>query len=292
MAQGSIRHFKVNQGYNDSRADVCIAAMLPNFTRSSLKQLFEKGLVSVGDKVIKASYHLRAGDQLNVDTRPLFGKLPAINLNIIFEDRNVIVLNKPAGILTHAKGGLSNEATVASFIKKKLNDKKLTGNRARIVHRLDRGTRGAIITAKNELAQKWRQKQFSTRKVSKTYRAIVEGVPEPREAIIDAPIERSPKKPQTFRVGSSGRPAQTEYKLLKILNQLSILELRPLTGRTHQIRVHLKYIGHPIVGDRVYGHAGKHLHLHAKSLGVTLPDGRKKQFEAPEPDYFTELANS
>src|SRR3990167_4365138 len=109
MAQGSIRHFKVNQGYNDSRADVCIAAMLPNFTRSSLKQLFEKGLVSVGDKVIKASYHLRAGDQLNVDTRPLFGKLPAINLNIIFEDRYVIVLNKPAGILTHAKGGLSNE---------------------------------------------------------------------------------------------------------------------------------------------------------------------------------------
>ena len=123
-----------------------------------------------------------------------------------------------------------------------------------------------------------------------------EGAPEPEAAIIDTPIERNPKKPQTFRVNSSGRPAQTKYTLLKKLNLLSnyysLLELQPLTGRTHQLRVHLKYIGHPIVGDRVYGHTGDHLYLHAKCLEVTLPGGQPKVYEAPEPSYFLELAKS
>ena len=118
-------------------------------------------------------------------------------------------------------------------------------------------------------------------------------MPKPPQAIIDAPIERNPKKPQTFKVGSSGRRAITNYKLIKILNLLSIsyslLELNPQTGRTHQLRVHLKYIGHPVVGDRVYGHAGDNLYLHAASLELTLPDGRKMKFEAPDPLIFREF---
>ncbi|MBI2009053.1 RluA family pseudouridine synthase [Candidatus Saccharibacteria bacterium] len=309
-------NLKVTKSDANQRADVFLAGNLPQYSRSSLSGLFDKQMVSVNKLPIKASRKLRAGEKLAIDTALLYARPKTINIPVIYEDKDVIVMNKPAGVLTHSKGALNTEATLASFIEPKVADKNLKGNRAGIVHRLDRGTSGVITAAKNEKTLKWLQKQFSTRKVKKTYLAIVEGVPEPRAAIIDAPIERNPNKPQTFRVSSSGRPAQTEYKLIKILDKssifnetslsdkLALLELQPLSGRTHQLRVHLKYIGHPIVGDRVYGRAGdptkiskkfqagKHLLLHAKSLELTLPGGRRKVFEAPEPGYFLELAQS
>lgn len=267
-----------------------MAKKMPEFSRSSLSGLFDKQLVEANGKSIKASYKISSGDQIKIDTALLTAQPAKIKLPILYEDGDVIVINKPAGILTHAKGALNTEATVVSFIKLILNDKKLTGNRAGIVHRLDRATSGVIITAKNERALKWLQKQFSTRKTKKIYFAIVEGRPEPTEAIIDAPIERNPKKPQTFRVSGNGKPAQTKYKVLKTSDSggLSTLELQPLTGRTHQLRVHLKYIGHPIVGDRVYGRSGEYLLLHAKSLELTLPSGERKIFVAPEPEYLKE----
>ncbi|OVE78823.1 hypothetical protein BVY00_01785 [bacterium G20] len=303
------------------RADVFLAEKLPKFTRSSLSGLFENALVVVNNKPARGSYRLKGGDKLEVDTRLLTARPADIKLPIVYEDDDVIVINKPAGILTHSKGVLNTEATVASFIEPKLNDKRLTGNRAGIVHRLDRATSGVIITAKNEKALKQLQKQFSTRKVKKIYRAIVEGTVEPAEAIIDASIERNPKKPQTFRVSSNGRSAITNYQVLKTLNKpaphqvlsekrgntsissvkslvtgsnnsYSLLELTPQTGRTHQLRVHLKYIGHPIVGDRVYGHDGENLYLHAKSLELTLPSGQKMKFEAPAPKVFKEFISS
>ena len=301
-----MRNLKATKIDAGKRVDIFVAKKLPGFSRSSLSGLFEKQLVEVNDQSVKASYKLRAGDRLKVDTSLLTARPAKIILPILYEDDEVIVINKPAGVLTHAKGALNTEATVASFIELKIADKNLKGNRAGIVHRLDRGTSGVIIAAKNEKTLKWLQKQFSTRKVKKTYLAIVEGVPELQAAIIDAPIERNPKRPQTFRVSSDGRPAQTKYTLLKtfsmparrslgeggLSNFYSLLELQLLTGRTHQLRVHLKYIGHPIVGDRVYGQAGKHLYLHAKSLEVTLPNGKRTVFEAPEPDYFSELVKS
>src|SRR5262249_28394801 len=148
--------------------------------------------------------------------RPLFKKPPKISLPIIYEDNDVIVIDKPAGILTHAKGALNTEATVASFIESKLAEDLPKNNRAGIVHRLDRATSGVIITAKHDKALKWLQKQFSTRKTKKLYLAIAEGELEPAEAIIDAPIARNPRKPQTFYVSPIGKPAQTEYKLLKV----------------------------------------------------------------------------
>lgn len=291
---------KAKQDDAGKRVDVFLAENLPDFSRSSLVGLFDKNLVMVNGRAVKPSYKLREKDKLKADISLLTARPGDIKLPVMYEDENVIVIDKPAGVLTHSKGGLNTEATVASFVGPMLNDENLVGNRAGIVHRLDRMTSGVIITAKNAKALKQLQKQFSTRKVKKIYLAIVEGVPSPQEAIIDAPIERNPKRPQTFRVGSGGKPSQTRYKVLKVLNRptprfqkaaksYSLLELKPETGRTHQLRVHLKYIGHPIVGDRVYGHDGENMYLHAKSLKITLPRGRQMQFEAPEPKIFKDF---
>lgn len=276
------------------RADVFIAKQYPDFSRSSLDGLFDNGLVILNGKPVKNSYKIKAKDSLKVDDSLLFKQPEPIELPVIYEDDDVIVIDKPAGVLTHAKGALNTEATVASFIKPKLSKDMPDSNRAGIVHRLDRPTSGAIITAKNPAALKWLQKQFSARKTKKTYSAIVEGAPEPASAIIDAPIARNPRKPQTFYVNPGGKPAQTEYRTIETLNKsstYSVVELSPKTGRTHQLRVHLDYINHPVVGDRTYGHEAGHMYLHAKRLELTLPNGERKVFESAEPAYFKEFIN-
>lgn len=276
-----------------SRVDLFVAGKYPQFARSALQVLFDDSLVLINGQAAKAGNKLREGDIVSIDETTLFAKPEQIDLPVIYEDDNVIVINKPAGVLTHSKGSLNLEATVATFIQPKLDDKKLIGNRAGIVHRLDRATSGVIITAKSADALAYLQKQFSQRKTKKTYYAIVEGWPEPGEAVIDAPIERNPKRPQTFRVGSGGKTAQTKYRILKKFQKngqkYAFLELSPTTGRTHQLRVHLAYIGHPIVGDRVYGHSGNYMYLHAQSLEITLPGGERRVFEAPLPDVFKDF---
>jgi 23S rRNA pseudouridine1911/1915/1917 synthase len=206
----------------------------------------------------------------------------------LFEDENCIVINKPAGVLTHALGKHGNEASVASFLRGKVIG--LDGDRAGIVHRLDRATSGVIIGAKNQETLSMLQKQFALRKVKKTYMAVVEGLPDPSEAIIDMPIERNPKAPATFRVGTNGKPSRTHYKVVRSNQQYSLLELKPETGRTHQLRVHLAKIGHPIVGDPLYGAGayGDQLFLHALSLEITIPGGERKTFTAPLPSVFEE----
>lgn len=275
------------------RADIFVASKYPAFTRSSLELLFDRNLVEINSKPEKPSYRLKAGDKVVVDGRLLSAKPPKISLPVIYEDDDVIVIDKPEGMLTHSKGALNLEATVATFILPKINDETLSGNRAGIVHRLDRGTSGVMIGAKNTRALSKLQKQFSQRKTKKVYNAIVEGVPEQTQALIDAPIERNPKRPQTFRVGANGRSATTEYRVIRTITKkgrdYSLLELKPATGRTHQIRVHLAYIGHPVAGDHVYGQEAEHLYLHAASLEVTLPSSERKVFTAPPPKYFNEF---
>jgi len=277
------------------RADVFISSKYPEYTRSSLERLFDKGRVQINSKPIKAGYKTRKDETLFVDDSELRHKPEPIELPIIYEDEDVIVINKPEGVLTHTKGALNDESTVASFISNKLNDKALTGNRAGIVHRLDRWTSGVIICAKNAAALSKLQKQFSQRKTKKSYVAIVEGAPKEVTAIIDAPIERNPKKPQTFRISSTGKSAITEYKVVSEIKRgnktYSIVELFPKTGRTHQLRVHMAYIGTPILGDKVYGTGKEHMYLHAKSLELTLPNSERKVFSAPLPAYFKEYTD-
>jgi 23S rRNA pseudouridine1911/1915/1917 synthase len=288
-----MQEFKAGAKDAGLRLDVFIAKKYPQFARAALSILFDKHIVLVNSEVTKAGYKLKSGDKISLDETRLFKKPQAINLPIIYEDENVIVINKPAGVLTHSKGSINSEPTVATFIEPYINSFELLGNRAGIVHRLDRATSGVIITAKNLATMSFLQKQFSQRKTKKTYIAIVDGWPDPESAVIDAPIGRNPKKPQSFRVDASGKPAQTKYKILKKLevknSKFAILELKPVTGRTNQLRVHLAYIKHPIVGDRVYGKAGDNMYLHAKSLEITLPGGIRKVFESPLPQIFNEF---
>lgn len=282
-----MKEFTASQTDAGNRLDVFVASQYPEFTRSSLEALFDRQLVHVNKVLAKPSYKIKAHDQIKVDETLLKTEPPVIELPIIYEDDDVIVINKPDGVLTHSKGALNLEGSVASFIKPRLTDSKLSGNRAGIVHRLDRHTSGVIITAKTEAAQKWLQKQFSTRKVKKTYVAIAEGALKPEKALIDAPIARNPNKPQTFIVQAAGKPAQTEYETLEHIQKkgktYSLLKLVPRTGRTHQLRVHLAYAGHPIGGDGVYGKAGPKMLLHAEALEVTLPNKTRQTFRAPVP---------
>ncbi len=268
------------------RLDLFIAENMPQLSRSFINKLLNQSKIKVNGTLKNPSYKLRLEDIIEVDyDLKQLEQIPKINMPIIFEDSDVIVVDKPAGVLTHSKGVFNPEATVATFIKSKIKDMK--GERAGIVHRLDRGTSGVMIAAKNQAALTWLQKQFSTRKVKKSYVAIISGIIEPPQAIIDMPIERNPKKPQKFRTSSLGKPAITTYRLIKSNGKYSLVELNPKTGRTHQLRVHLKQLGYPIIGDLFYdGENANRLYLHSQTLELTLPSKERRVFKSIIPAEF------
>ena len=281
----------VNDKQLGQRLDKVLATSLPEYSRSSLVKLVEDGLVTVNSLVKPASYKLKINDEVSIDLEPLKRPVSEIEIPVIYEDNDVVVLNKLAGILTHSKGEFNKEGTVATFIQSRLNGDELwkSTNRAGIVHRLDRGTSGVIICAKNKKTEDYLKGQFSKRNVKKTYVAVISGKLPENEGMIDIPIERNPKKPATFRAGMNGKTAQTRFEIIKSNGKYSVVELKPITGRTHQLRVHLNYLGHPIVGDEFYkGETAPRLMLHALKLEVTLPSRERKQFEVPLPTEFKE----
>lgn len=271
------------------RLDQRVIEQIPTLTRSFAVKLIEEGKVSVNDKpVLKAGYKMREGDEVTIDhDEAEFHKIPKNDLEVLYEDDDCVVISKPIGLLSHSKGAFNPEPTVATWLRGRL--KSMQGERAGIVHRLDRATSGVMICAKTEDAHKWLQKQFSQRRVKKTYVAVVSGVMNPLEAIIDMPIERNPKAPATFRVGNNGKSAKTHYNTLKHNTKYSLLELKPETGRTHQLRVHLATQKHPIVGDYLYnGEQADRLFLHANKLELTLLNRERKVFVVPVPLEFEE----
>lgn len=296
------------------RLDQKVVEMVPELSRAFAAKLIEQGKVSVnGMATMKAGHKLQASDRVDVDYDIAeLEKIPDIDLPVLYEDDDCVVINKPAGVLTHSKGTFNPEATVATWLRMRrltarskeqgasskkittstapstmLEDGPLANNRMGIVHRLDRATSGVMICAKTPEALSWLQKQFSQRKVKKTYMAIVAGKLEPEHAVIDMPIERNPKAPATFRVGANGKAATTEYVVEKTSAHYTLVKLRPTTGRTHQLRVHLKQLGHPIMGDTLYdGEPAERLFLHALSLEITLPNRERKVFTTPLPKKF------
>ena len=275
------------------RLDQYVANKLPTISRATVSKLIDKGVVKVnGEVASKGGYKLRPTDIVEIDYEATIQPpVPDIELVVLYEDDDCLVIIKPTGVLSHSKGAFNPEGTVDSWLRKRIVD--ISGERAGIVHRLDRATSGVMICAKTAKASSWLQKQFSQRKVKKTYVAVVQGSLATDHAMIDMPIERNPKKPQTFRVGSNGKSAQTEYKILKVSNKYSLVELMPVTGRTHQLRVHMHQLEHPIVGDVLYdGKTADRLYLHAKSLEVTLPNRERRTFEAPLPIEFDNLMSS
>lgn len=279
------------------RLDHLLVANYPEYNRSSLQTFIKQGFVSVNGQIAKKAnekYDQTAKIVLNLPKDS--AKLPEVP--VIYEDDNIIVLDKPAGLLSMAKGEYCPEPTLEDY--------------GLLVHRLDRDTSGVVILAKNPETQKFLRKQFQDRKTHKTYLAIVEGRPKLDEAIINLPIARNMKHPTTFLVDQNGKPSETYYRILDSSDRLSLLELKPKTGRTHQLRVHLRHLGTPILGDPVYGSDGiiaqkkahksgdtkypdTRLMLHAKELEITIPDPQnpsqhiRKTFVSPTPELFTEI---
>ncbi len=270
---------------NKTRLDLLLAADHPEFSRSTWQKYIKQGLVYINGK--PATRARQEVDQYdNVTYRiPEADDHNRMTLPILYLDDEVIVVNKPAGMLTHSKGVLNDEFTIADFFRR-YTKVGLETNRPGIVHRLDRDTSGVIIGARTPEAFAWLKKQFAQRLAQKVYLAVVQGAPTQPVAHIDIPIGRNPAAPSTFRPDPRGRSAQTLYKTLAQANGKSLLALKPRTGRTHQLRVHLRYIDAPIVGDRVYGKAGQRMFLHAYRLSIATAVGKNKTFVAPVPAEF------
>ena len=268
------------------RLDIYLSTKFDTTISRSLWQKYIKaGYVSVNNKVATTpKFEVDETDEIALN---LPEKEQAdVDLPILYEDDDVIVVNKPSGLLTHAKGGLSDESTVAEIIRPKTSFATDT-DRPGIVHRLDRDTSGLLIIAKNPESAAHLQRQFAERTAKKTYIAITDGKPKLNAAKIDLPIGRNPSAPSTFRIDPNGKPAQTTYHVLAENDAQSLVELKPTTGRTHQLRVHLTHLNAPILGDRVYGKSSDcRMMLHAQKLEITLPSGERKVFEAAIPDEF------
>lgn len=264
------------------RVDKFLAEKFPEYSRSAIAKLFTLNLIKYKGESIQPGHKLRPGSEFEYDLAPLSEKPEVIELPILYEDSNILVVNKPAGIISHARGRFWQEASVASFIRDRISG--MEGERGGIVHRLDRATSGVMICAKNEETLKFLQKQFSDRKVEKTYVGVIKGILHPEEAIIDAPIARNLKEPKKFKVDIHGKSAQTHYKVISSSNGYSMVELKPKTGRTHQLRIHLLHVGHPIVGDELYGgEVSERLMLHAKELTIIISNDEVKTFSSPLP---------
>ncbi|MEK7472308.1 MAG: RluA family pseudouridine synthase [Patescibacteria group bacterium] len=283
-----MKTFKVDELHHRMRADVFLATQYPQFARSALAKLFTADMVQINGVPEKAGYKLREGEKMTVDDSWLVEtEVEDITLPIIYEDDDVLVIDKPAGVLSHSRGGLTREASVASFLRKHV-DGLGTGDRAGIVHRLDRVTSGVMICAKNEPTMKFLQKQFQDRKVHKTYVAVTDKAPKHMKAMIDAPIGRDQNTPKQFHVDPHGKASSTKYEVKPLKNGKYLWELTPLTGRTHQLRVHLKYLGCPIIGDELYeGTPADRLYLHANLLELKLPSGKPGKFVSALPKGFS-----
>ena len=268
------------------RLDIYLSTKFDTTISRSLWQKYIKaGYVSVNSKVVTTpKFEVDETDEIALNLPEK--EQTDVDLPILYEDDDVIVVNKPSGLLTHAKGGLSDEPTVAEIIRPKTSFATDT-DRPGIVHRLDRDTSGLLIIAKNPESAAHLQRQFAERTAKKTYIAITDGKPKLNAAKIDLPIGRNPSAPSTFRIDPNGKPAQTTYHVLAENDAQSLVELKPTTGRTHQLRVHLAHLNAPILGDRVYGKSSDcRMMLHAQKLEITLPSGEKKVFEAIVPDEF------
>jgi len=280
----------------DVRVDKFLSEQLPEISRSQIKIIIEQGSVTLDGVVVnKAGAKAKPESivEIFLPDDDSDGLIPEdIELNIIFEDDNVIVINKPAGIVVHPGAG-NYSGTIVNALLAYYPAIRQVGEQDRpgVVHRLDKDTSGVLIFAKTNESYRWLVKQFKSRDIRKTYIALVDGHPPTPTGRIEAPIERDANIRTRMAVGlrGQGKNAVSEYFESKRYEKHSLLEVHPITGRTHQIRVHLSYIGVPVVGDTLYGHRHASLELnrfflHAKSLAVRLPGDRAlKVFEAPLP---------
>lgn len=282
--------------HTGQRLDRFLAESLPAFSRSQLQRFIRDGFVKVNGKPARPRDLVRGGDAIEW-REPAITKIDAepepIDLDVLFEDDDLLVINKPAGLVVHPGAGHRKHTLVNALLAHCKNLSGIGGKeRPGIVHRLDKETSGALVIAKNDATHRDLAKQFADRTTGKVYLALVAGVPRKSFGTIDAPIARHPVHRKKMTVAQrAGRSARTEYRVLRSSGDASVLECKIHTGRTHQIRVHLHHLGHPVLGDKLYGgkRAGNFPRqmLHAWKLSFRHPrTGKIMSFTAPIPPDF------
>lgn len=279
------------------RIDIIISTQINEITRSQTQDLITQGLVQVNGKKIKKNYIACENDEIKItipDPKPLEAIAENIPIDIVYEDNDLLVVNKPKGMVVHPAPGHANGTLVNALLYKSENLSGINGViRPGIVHRIDKDTSGLLIIAKNDFAHKELAKQIKEHSFSREYEAVVYGKMKSEADTINLPIGRNPKDRKKMAVTyTNSKEAITKYKVITQYSKFAHLRLTLTTGRTHQIRVHMSYIGHPVAGDEVYGphNVIKSLHgqcLHAKYIGFTHPRTQKFiQFESELPSYF------
>lgn len=303
-----VLHFLFEKG-SPERLDKFLVEQVPEFSRSRIQGLISDGHVDVnGQAAKKAGQTLESGSNVTVRIPPAAPTdliAEDIPLDVLFESDDLLVVNKPAGMVVHPAAGHASGTLVNAVLGYDPDMEGIGGEeRPGLVHRLDKETSGLILLAKNERAHRWLQDQFRLRKVEKTYLALVDGKPPTPTGRVEAYIGRDPshRKKMAIVSESRGREAISEYKTMESYPHHTLLEFHPLTGRTHQIRLHCEFLGCPIVGDPIYGKKKStiniHRHfLHAYRLKIVLPGEKEPRvFEAPLPmeleDALVTLRNS
>ena len=277
------------------RLDVFLSEKLDK-TRSAVKKLVDDGEITVNGNKVKAGRTLKIGEEIFVNIPdPVKLDLEAENipLDIIYQDNDIAIINKPQGMTVHAGNGTHGSTLVNALLYHLDSLSGINGViRPGIVHRIDKDTSGLLVVAKNDAAHLSLSEQIKNKTCHRIYLALLEGTVKQNDGVIDTFIGRSDKNRTMMAVKDSGRRAITHFKVLKRYKEFTFAEFKLETGRTHQIRVHCKYIGHPIVGDPVYGYEKQKFKLngqllHAWKLELTHPfTGERMSFEAPLPDYF------
>lgn len=297
-----MKSIDVPQQAAGERADAFTAAQT-GLSRAAVQRLFDEGMVLCGGRALRKNHRLAGGETLLVtlpQARDSAVTAEDIPLDIVYEDGDVIVVNKPRGMVVHPAAGHEGGTLVNALLAHCGDSLSGIGGEKRpgIVHRIDKDTSGLLIVAKNDKAHQHLSEQLKTRTLSRVYDAVVIGGMRQDEGRVDAPIARSPRDRKKMAVVPGGRPAVTHYAVLARYDGYTHLQCRLETGRTHQIRVHMAYIGHPVAGDPLYGPKNDRTGLggqclHARRLRFIHPaTGEEIQLECPLPRYFTDFLNT
>ncbi|MFN3505172.1 MAG: RluA family pseudouridine synthase [Caldimicrobium sp.] len=302
MENKIIYTLEVEDKYLGMRLDQYLKEKLPQYSRAYIQKLIEDGLVEVEDKKAKASQKIKLGQRIKViipPQKPLELKPKLVPFEIIYEDDDLAVIYKPAGIVVHPAPGHVDDTLVHGLLLKLKNLSGIGGKlRPGIVHRLDKDTSGLMLVAKNDFSHQALVNAFKNREIKKFYLALLYEKISPPRGAIEKPIGRHPKLRKKMAIIQGGKVAITEYEVLKYFKKASFVLAKPLTGRTHQLRVHFASLGHPILGDPLYGGLKpnlpkpKRLMLHAWELSFIHPRLQKELFfEKEPPDDFLNYLN-